>query len=98
MSDRIAGVPRKIVWRIFAAVSGLVTTLAVTKGMSALWQRSTGKPVPDNPFDRRTSWKEAMSWAIALGAGASVARVVTNRTTAAAWEKATGDPPPGVAH
>ena len=93
---RIAGLPRSIVWRAFAAVSGALTTLAVTRAMSTVWQRAQRRPVPDNPFDRRTSWREALTWAVALGAGVSVSRVVANRMSAAAWERATGEPPPGV--
>ena len=93
---KIVGLPAPLLWKGVASLSGMVTTMAVTRGVTALWERSKGKPVPDNPYDRRTSWKDALTWAVALGVGTSVARVLANRMSSAAWETATGSPPPGV--
>ncbi len=85
----------KLIYRALSGLAGIVAAMAARKLVSAFWRGSTEPPL--NPADRRVTWKQALTWALATAAGAAVARVVALRTTAAGWEKATGEAPPGVA-
>lgn len=38
------------------------------------WVMSTGEDPPDNPADRRVSWRAALIWGALTGASAGVAR------------------------
>jgi hypothetical protein len=73
-------------------VAGLVTRQVMT----STWKAVAGREPPENPADRRTSWPEALTWAVAVGVGVGVARLVATRASAAVWEAATHEPPPGV--
>lgn len=85
---------KKLAYGGLSALAGLLAAVAARKIVSALWRGDTEPPL--NPADRRTSWREALIWALATGVGAGVSRVVALRSTAAGWESATGAPPPGV--
>jgi hypothetical protein len=76
-------------------VAGLAAAFVARKVVSALWRGDAEPPL--NPADRRVSWKDGVTWAVATGVGAGVARLVALRTAAAGWEQATGETPPGVA-
>jgi hypothetical protein len=86
---------KKLTYNALSTIVGLVAAVAVRKLVSALWTSDT--EIPLNPADRRTSWSEALTWGLAMAAGAAVARVVALRGTAAGWEKMTGETPPGIA-
>ncbi len=85
---------KRLIYNGLSAAAGLAAAVAARKGVSAIWPSDTDPPL--NPADRRTSWSEALGWALAAGVGAAVARVVAVRGTAAGWERVTGDQPPGV--
>jgi hypothetical protein len=74
------------VWQLVATLSGM---LAVTT-----WRSTNHEDPPEKPVARDVGWRDALTWAVAIGVGAGVARVVAQRGAAAAWERATGDPPP----
>lgn len=85
---------KKLLYEGVSAGAGLVAAMVAKKVVSAMWRGDNDPPL--NPADRRVSWREALSWAVAAGVGAGVARVVAVRGAAAGWEHATGAPPPGV--
>jgi hypothetical protein len=81
-------------YEALSALAGIAAALVARKVVTALWPGDVEPPL--NPADRRNSWAEALSWALAAGIGAAVARVLAVRVTAAGWERATGNPPPGI--
>ena len=91
MDDR-----RQIAWQALSITTGALAGLATRQVMTWGWRAVAGGDPPDNPADRRTSWPEALAWAVAAGVGVGVARLVATRVSSAAWEAATHEPPPGV--
>jgi hypothetical protein len=87
------GMDRRI-WQGVAAVTGMVAAAAVRRAAVATWKTTKHEDPPENPAARDVGWRDALTWAAAIGVGAGVARVVAQRGAAAAWERATGDPPP----
>lgn len=85
---------KKISYRAVSAAAGILAAVAARKVVSALWRGDVEPPL--NPADRRVSWRDALTWALATALGAAVARVVAVRGAAAGWERATGEVPPGV--
>jgi hypothetical protein len=61
-----------------------------------VWNRFRDVPPPENPADRRASWTEAVSWAVATGVGIGVTRLLALRSAATVWEAATHETPPGL--
>ena len=86
---------KKLTYSALSTVAGIGAAVLARKIVSALWQSDTDTPL--NPADRRTSWQDALTWALATAIGAAVARVVALRGMSEGWEKATGDTPPGIA-
>ena len=62
--------------------------------LALAWKAVHGATPPPVPADRRSSWTDALSWAIATGVGAGVARLVAIRTAARVWEAAIHERPP----
>lgn len=85
---------RSMTYRAASAGAGMIAAMLTRKLVSALWRGDAEPPL--NPADRRVSWREGLTWAVATGVGAAVARLVAIRGTAAGWEMATGEAPPGV--
>lgn len=81
-------------WKVVTLGSGALAGLAVQRVLETAWKAVRGAtPVP-LPADRRSSWSDALSWAIATGMGAGVARLVAIRTAARMWEATVHEPPP----
>jgi hypothetical protein len=87
---------KKLIWQLIGTVAGLVAGSLTRRLMIAIWHRSSGHDPPTNPASPRTTWAEALIYAIASGVGIAVTRLVAQRGAAAAWEKATGELPPGL--
>ena len=87
-------IPRERLWSVVAALSGMVAATAVRRLAVTTWRTTKHEDPPENPVAGDVGWRDALTWAVALGVGAGVARVVAQRGAAAAWEVATGDPPP----
>jgi hypothetical protein len=87
------GLDRRI-WQLVAAASGMLAAAAVRRVAVTTWRSTKHEDPPENPAAGDVGWKDALTWAVAIGVGAGVARVVAQRGAAAAWERATGDPPP----
>jgi hypothetical protein len=87
-----------LVWRVVSGATGLVAGMATRRLLAVAWSSlspSDHEP-PLNPADRRITWPEAVTWAVAAGAGVGVAHLVGQRLAAAGWELATGEAPPGI--
>jgi hypothetical protein len=81
-------------WKAVTLGSGAVAGLVAQRLLEKAWKAVRGStPVP-LPADRRSSWADALSWAIATGVGAGVARLVAIRTAARMWEATIHEPPP----
>ena len=81
-------------WQLVATLSGMLAATAVRRAAVTTWRSTKHEDPPENPVARDVGWRDALTWAVAIGVGAAVARVVAQRGAAAAWERATGDPPP----
>ena len=81
-------------WQLVATLSGMLAATAVRRAAVTTWRSTKHEDPPENPVARDVGWRDALTWAVAIGVGAGVARVVAQRGAAAAWERATGDPPP----
>jgi hypothetical protein len=86
--------PKELLWQGVALASGTVAATLVRRAAVTMWRTTKHEDPPENPIARDVPWRDALTWAIAVGVGAAVARVVAQRGAAAAWERATGDPPP----
>jgi hypothetical protein len=71
----------------FAAL-GAVTTLAVQRGITAVWGALTGEEPPD-PNDPEVPTAVALTWAIASGIGLGVAQLLVNRYGVKKWNAKT---------
>jgi len=87
---------REIEWQALSIIGGALAGLATRQLMVLTWRAVAGTEPPDNPADRRTSWPEALAWAVSVGVGVGVSRLVASRLSAAVWEAATNEAPPGV--
>ncbi len=70
-----------------SVAAGLVAAgaaMAIRRVLASLWPGPSDAPV--NPADRRSTWTEAVAWAIVSGVGAGVARTVARRGAAEVWE------------
>lgn len=81
-------------WKAVTLGSGALAGLVAQKLLEAGWRVLRGSMDPPVPADRRSSWADALSWAIATGVGAGVARLFAIRTAARMWEAATHELPP----
>lgn len=83
------GPSQKLLWKIYIAVLGAVTTLAAKQLVSTSWKVVTGDK-PPNPTDPETPVFEAVSWALASGVGVGVTQLLTQRMAARHWSKDIG--------
>lgn len=83
------GLTRKLLWKIYIAVLGGLSTLVVQKALQASWKAATGDK-PPAPNDPRTPLSEAAIWALASGVGVGVVQLLTNRFAARRFMAKTG--------
>jgi hypothetical protein len=81
-------------YQALSASAVLLAAMLARKLVSSVWRGDAEPPL--NPADRRVSWREGLTWAVATGVGAAVARLVALRGAAAGWELTTGEAPPGI--
>jgi hypothetical protein len=67
-----------IVWKVYAALIGAVTTIVAQKAVSKGWEVITGEEPPE-PGDPDTPLHLAISWSIASAVGVGTAQLLTNR-------------------
>jgi hypothetical protein len=80
-------------WKVITLGSGALAGLVTQRLLEATW-KTARSDTPPVPADRRSSWADALSWAVATGVGAGVARLVAIRTAATVWEATVHEPPP----
>ena len=85
---------KKYGWKAVTVGLGALAGLATRAVLELMWKTLRGSPPPKVPADRRASWVDALSWAVATGVGVGVARLVAVRTAAMVWEAAVHEPPP----
>lgn len=79
-----------VVWKIYAALIGTVTTIAAQKVLTKSWTVVTGEEPPE-PGDPDTPLHLAVTWSIASGVGVGVAQLLTNRGVLRRMRKALND-------
>ena len=85
---------KKYGWKAVSVGLGALAGLATRHVLELTWKALRGSTPPKVPADRRSSWVDALSWAVATGIGVGVARLLAVRTAAAVWEAAVHEPPP----
>lgn len=84
-----------VVWKIYAALIGTVTTIAAQKIMSKGWEVVTGEEPPE-PGDPDTPLHLAITWSIASAVGVGTAQLLTNRGVLKRMRMALDDDIPSV--
>lgn len=85
---------KKYGWKTLTIGLGALTGLATQRVLEVPWKAMRGSGPPKVAADRRSSWADALSWAVATGVGVGVARLLALRTAAALWEATVHEPPP----
>jgi hypothetical protein len=80
-------------WKAISYAAGALAGLITGRILDAAWT-GVRHSSPPPTADRRSSWIEALSWAVATGVGIGITRLVAVRTAATVWEAATGEVPP----
>jgi hypothetical protein len=89
------GASEKLLWKLYAGVIGLVTTMVAQRVVSTGWKVVTGDK-PPSPTDPEVPTSEAVTWALASGVGVGVTQLLVKRTTARRWAAKIGQhTPPG---
>jgi Protein of unknown function (DUF4235) len=87
-------VSQRFGWKVITLGSGALAGLATQRLLETAWTALHSAIPPPMPADRRSSWADALSWAIATGVGVGVARLLAIRAAAMVWEATTHEPPP----
>lgn len=87
---------KKLGWKAISYGAGALAGLVAQRALDAAWKGVRHASPPPVPADRRFSWTEALSWAVATGVGMGVTRLLAIRTAAVVWEAATHELPPEV--
>jgi hypothetical protein len=89
--------PKEVRWKAISYGAGALAGLATRRLIDSAWKGLGHASRPPVPADRRLSWAEALSWAVATGVGMGVSRLLAIRTAAVVWEAATHERPPEAA-
>ena len=79
-----------LVWKIYAALIGTVTTIAAQKVITKGWEVVTGEEPPE-PGDPDTPLHLAITWSVASAVGVGTAQLLTNRGVLKRMRKALND-------
>jgi hypothetical protein len=85
---------KELGWRAVSYLAGAAAGLITQRTLEPAWKGLRRGTPPPAAADRRSSWVEALSWAVATGVGMGVTRLVAVRSAAAVWEAATHEVPP----
>ena len=85
---------KKYGWKAVTVGLGALAGFAMQRVLGVIWEAVRGSTPPKVSADRRSSWVDALSWAVTTGVGVGVARLLAVRTAAAVWEAAVHEPPP----
>lgn len=86
----------KQAWTLVGGLSAIGGGTVAKKALHKVWKGVTGKEPPANPEHPRTTWAEAIAYALVSGALMGLARLVARKYAATMWEKRTGALPPGL--
>lgn len=86
----------KQVYKAFNRAAVIGAGIATTRLTALVWRAMTGNKPPTSIADPGLRTREAIAWAVLVGAGAELTKVLTNRATARYWVNSTGALPPGV--
>lgn len=86
---------KSITWMAVSYGSGALAMLATRRLMALVWKHARTDTPPDGPAAVRAPIADAVSWAVATGAGVGVARILAIRSAARVWEATVHEPPPG---
>lgn len=81
------------VWQVFSLGAALVGAAVAKKGITAFWQKATGKNPPANPADPDVDMWEAVAWAAASGTAIALVRMLASRKAADYYIRSTGKIP-----
>ena len=87
-------ITKPLAWKAVSYGTGALATIATRRLLVAAWGTRHDTPPPDGPGTVRAPLPDALTWAIAVGAGVAVVRIVAIRSAAKVWEAATHEPPP----
>jgi Protein of unknown function (DUF4235) len=82
-----------IAWKALALAAGGASAYATRRAIGAAWRGVKRDDPPTNPASRRTSWPQALGWAVVSGVAIAIGRLVAQRGAAAAWKAKTGSYP-----
>jgi hypothetical protein len=85
---------REYAWKAVTVGLGALAGVTTRRLLEVIWKTVGRSTPPKFPADRRSSWGDALSWAVATGVGVGVARHLAVRAAAAVWEAAVHEPPP----
>ena len=85
---------KKYGWKAITIGLGALTGFVTKRVPEFIWKALRGATPPKVAADRRSSWADALSWAVATGVGVGVARLLAMRSAAVLWEAAVHEPPP----
>jgi hypothetical protein len=85
---------KELGWRATSYGAGALAGLITHRALETAWKGLRHASQPPVPADRRASWVEALSWAVATGVGMGISRLLAVRTAAVVWEATTHEPPP----
>lgn len=74
----------KIAWQLIGVGGTALAAMAARKALSAVWEKTTHKPVPVNPNDPEAGLSEALAWTIISGVGVAVVQLTIQRYAAQA--------------
>jgi anti-sigma-K factor RskA len=81
---------RRVAWQVTSGIAAALAGLGARRVVQLAW-RSDGDAPDEDP---RSSWTQALGWAVAVGVAVGVARVIAVRGAARVFERATGETPP----
>ena len=82
------------VWSLMSLGSSVGAAIAARKALEASWKTAARRKSPANPADPDVDVWEAVTWALATGAVASLARMLAQRRAAEYYTRSTGHLPP----
>ena len=87
---------KPLMWTGVSYGAGAIAMLATRRLLGAVWRTVRDDAPPDGTAAVGAPVADAVSWAIATGAGVGVARILAIKSAARVWEAAVHEPPPGV--
>lgn len=74
----------KLAWKVIGLGGGALAAIAARKAISLAWEKSLGRPAPNDPNDTDTDMAEVIAWTIVSGVGVAIAQIVVQRYAAQA--------------